>query len=209
MSNFFIINGKIINGLSIKENDAIKLDDQFLIKYDKNNNSVWDNDEINRFMEDLNNADENGDGKIDKEESVSWYARITGAAISKVQSLFQNDEENDVYKSLNNILRQNLEQKAVERFSKDAEDGFKIYDAALGGKVSKGCNSIKELFGTEYAGDKVYRQLARKQVSSWILQMAQSQNGMTAKEYVTNKVMLLKALLGTDKMAPKEQEAIE
>ena len=209
MSNFFVQNGKLINMLSIKENDAIKSDDKFLIKYDKNNNSVWDNDEINRFMEDLNNADENGDGKIDKRESVSWYSKITGTAIDKIQSLFQNDEENEVYESLNSILRQNLEQKAVDRFNQDTKEGLTLYYSALGGAVSKGYNSIKELFGTEYSGDKVYRQLARKQVSSWILRAAQSQNGMTAKEYVTNKVMLLKALLGTDKMSPNEQKAIE
>ena len=93
MTNFFINNGNKIDLLQLKEGKAIKSDDKFLKKYDTNNNSVWDNDEINQFMADLENADIDGNGKIDKNESISWYSKITNTAIDKVKSVFNTPKE--------------------------------------------------------------------------------------------------------------------
>lgn len=209
MTNFFINNGNKIDLLQLKEGIAIKSDDKFLKKYDTNNNSVWDNDEINQFMADLENADIDGNGKIDKNESISWYSKITNTAIDKVKSVFNSDDKNKVYESLGNILKENAEEQSIARISQNAKEGLDIYHIAIGGDVSKGYNSIKELFDTEYAGDKVYRQLARKQVSSQLLEKAHSSNGLTAKEYVQEKIALLKALLGADKLSNAEQKNIE
>ena len=209
MTNFFINNGNKIDLLQLKEGKAIKSDDKFLKKYDTNNNSVWDNDEINQFIADLNNADINGDGEIDKDESITWYSKITNTAIDKVKSVFNSDDKNKVYESLGNILKENAEEQSIARISQNAKEGLDIYHIAIGGDVSKGYNSIKELFDTEYAGDKVYRQLARKQVSSQLLEKAHSSNGLTAKEYVQVKIALLKALLGADKLSNAEQKNIE
>ena len=209
MTNFFINNGNKIDLLQLKEGKAIKYDDKFLKKYDTNNNSVWDNDEINQFISDLNNADINGNGKIDKDESITWYSKVSNISMAKVKSLFQNEDNNEVYKSLGNIIRENAEQQAITRISKNANEGLDIYNVALGGAVSKGWNSIKELFDTEYAGDKVYRQLINQQVSALLLEKAKSKEGLTKKEYIELKIQLLELLLGKDKLPANEQQLLQ
>ena len=142
MTNFFINNGNKIDLLQLKEGKAIKSDDKFLKKYDTNNNSVWDNDEINQFMADLENADIDGNGKIDKNESISWYSKITNTAIDKVKSVFNSDDKNKVYESLGNILKENAEEQSIARISQNAKEGLDIYHIAIGGDVSKGHKRI-------------------------------------------------------------------
>ena len=209
MTNFFINNGNKIDLLQLKEGNAINFDDKFLRKYDTNNNSVWDNDEIKQFLSDLESADINGDGKIDKNESITWYSRVTNIAIEKVKLIFNNNDNNRVYESLGNILRENAEEQSIAGIRQNVKEGLNIYQVSIGGVVSKGVNSIKELFNTEYAGDKVYRQLVKKQVSSWLLEKAHISKGLIAKEYVQEKMLLLKALLGTEKLSATEQINIE
>lgn len=209
MVNFFINNDNRIDMLQLKEGGMIKSDDKFLKKYDTNGNSVWDTDEIKKFMVDLEEADSNGDGKIDKNESISWYSKITNITIDKVKQTFTDNNANQIYQSLGNIMQQNLEEQSISRISQNAQEGLDIYHLAIGGAVSKGWNNIKELFNTEYAGDKIYRQLAQKQVSSWLLEKAHSSEGLTAKEYVEEKISLLKALLGANKLSQNEQKQIE
>ena len=208
MSEFFLNNGKI-GSLQPKMGDAIKTSDEFLKKYDVNNNSVWDSDEIGQFMQDLYKSDIDGDGVINQNESISWFAKVTNSTVDKVRSLFQTEDTNLVYQSLDTLIEENTREQAVSRMRQNAQEGLDIYNASLGGAISKGYNSIKELFNTEYAGDRVYRQLARQYVSSLLLEKAESSEGLTAREYIETKVSLLKSLLGADKFPAGEQERIE
>ena len=78
MPEFFLNNGKI-GSLQPQSGSTIKADDEFLKKYDVNNNSVWDSDEIQQFMQDLYSADVDGDGVISQNESISWFAKVTNS----------------------------------------------------------------------------------------------------------------------------------
>ena len=208
MSDFFLNNAKI-RSIQPQEGCTIKTDDEFLKKYDINNNSVWDSGEVQQFMQDLHNADIDGDGAITQNESVSWFAKVTNNAVDKVRSIFKTDDTNLVYESLDTLIKENTRKQAVSRMHKNAQEGLDIYYASVGGVISKGYNSIKELFNTEYAGDKVYRQLASQYVSSLLLEKADSADGLTAREYIETKISLLKSLLGADKFSAGEQERIE
>ena len=208
MPEFFLNNGKI-GSLQPQSGSTIKADDEFLKKYDVNNNSVWDSDEIQQFMQDLYSADVDGDGVISQNESISWFAKVTNSTVDKVRAIFQAEDTNLIYQALDTLIKENTHKQAVSRIRQNAQEGLDIYNASVGGVISKGYNSIKELFNTEYAGDKVYRQLVRQYVSSLLLEKAESSDGLTAREYIETKVSLLKSLLGADKFPAGEQERIE
>ena len=177
MSNFFAM-GNNITKLQFKAGIAIKDDDTFLKKYDKNNNSIFDSEEVEEFYQDLEEfAGENS--VLETEETVRWYSKITGKSVDVVCREFM--ENNQVYNSIDILLQKQLRGSAIRQISKEADEAYQIYENAVGGYVSKGYNGIKELFNTEYAGDKVYRQIAAKKVSSFILEKASCSNLKTAK----------------------------
>lgn len=191
--------GKLRSGSQIDDKNI------FLKKYDKNGNSVFDVEELEQLKTDLKNA-AGEDKKLDKNEAINLFARILGIDKTKAQEM--NKDTNLVETSILEQIKQQVRETAVKQIQNNNNQAMEIYQQAVGGVISRGWNGIKELFNSEYTQDKVYRQIATQTVSGILLEKAQK-GGITRKEYIESKILLLKGLLGADKLSKKDQEEIE
>ena len=178
MSDFIFDNGQKFNFANIKAGAAIDSQNAFLKKYDENGNSIFDANELENLKKDLEKY--SGDNILDKQEAISFFAHVMNISQTKVKELFHKNGENLVYASISDLFEMRTKETAIEQIRADARDGMKIYDKAIGGVISKGWNSIKELFNTQYAGDKVYRQIAVKMTAGMLLEKSKT-NGITKK----------------------------
>jgi hypothetical protein len=80
-NKFLFSNGKTIDLKDVHK--GIKANNTLLKKYDKNNNSVFDLDELAAIRQDLNS------GKLSEAEEISLYSGITGLSLESSKSEFQ------------------------------------------------------------------------------------------------------------------------
>ena len=200
-------NGKKIDLSMLKEGIEIK-DDNFFKSYDKNKNSIFDAEEIAQIQEDLTNAAGN-DAVLSEKEALSFYAKIMNKTVEQVQNLFKKEDNTNAYSAIEQLFVDQAENETKAKMQADVDNAIEIYNQAQGGVISKGCNNLKELFNTQYAGDKVYRQIMNKQVSTWLLEEADSSDELTKKEYIERKVQLLLKFIDAEKMTGKEIASIE
>ena len=171
MAEFSFLNNlydlsKLKSGIKISE------ENKFLKKYDANNNSVFDSDEINQLKQDIETYVD--DGVFDEDETISLYAKIMNISTAEAKEVFKNND-NLVMKDLDDVfMAQYTRSEAIKQNTKEIDDAIKIYHSANEGIVSKLGNSIKEIFNTQYAGDKVYRQLAKSKASAMMLEMSEN-----------------------------------
>ena len=176
----------------------------FLKKYDTNNNSIFDSNELNLFLSDLKPYVE--DGQLDNKESISLYAKIMNMTTSAVEALF--NEQNVISDIFNELLYHETNKEiAIQKNLSEINKAIDIYHEAMGGTVSQFCNSIKEIFNTEYAGDRVYRQLAKSKISAMMVEQSERKE-LSAKEFAQIKIDLLEILLKVDELPEQEQENI-
>ena len=181
---------------------SIDNDNELLKKYDLNNNSIFDAEELSKLKEDLRPYTE--DGILDEKESISFFAQLMNLTTSAVESLFT--DKNLVAESLEKLFyEEHAKNEAIQRNLSEINTAIDIYHDAVGGYVSQFCNSIKEIFNTEYAGDKVYRQLAKSKASAMLVEKSEQENLLT-KEYAQTKIDLLEFLLNIDELPEKEQK---
>ena len=151
----------------------------FLKKYDTNNNSIFDSNELNLFLSDLKPYVE--DGQLDNKESISLYAKIMNMTTSAVEALF--NEQNVISDTFNELFYHETNKEiAIQKNLSEINKAIDIYHEAMGGTVSQFCNSIKEIFNTEYAGDRVYRQLAKSKISAMMVEQSERKE-LSAKEF--------------------------
>ncbi len=198
-------NGNKLNLSKLKSGSQIDDKNIFLKKYDKNGNSIFDADELEELKTDLKTA-AGDDKKLDKNEALNLFAKVFGINKTKAQEM--SNDGDLIETSILEQIKQQTKETAVKQIQNNANQAMEIYQQAVGGAISKGWNSIKELFNSEYTKDKVYRQIATQQVAGMLLEKAQK-GGLTKKEYIENKISLLKGLLGADKFSKAEQEQIE
>ena len=199
-------NGKKVDLSMLKEGMELK-DDNLFKSYDKNNNSIFEADELAQLQEDLTNA-AGEDAVLSENEAVSFFAKIMNSTTQKIQELLKKEKENDPYKAIETLFIEQAKSDALAKMQADIDNAIEIYCNSLGGSITKGCNSLKELFNTEYAASKVYRQIINKQVSTLLLKKADSEDGLTKKEYIEEKITFLVALLGGDALSQEEIEVI-
>ena len=80
-------NGKKIDLSMLKEGIDVQ-NDNFFKSYDKNNNSIFDADEIAKIQEDLTNA-AGDDAILSENEALSFYAKIMNKTVKQVEKLFK------------------------------------------------------------------------------------------------------------------------
>ena len=208
MSEYYFGNGTKFDLSHIKAGIAIDENNIFLKKYDKNNNSIFDASEVNSLKTDLKKY--SGEDKVlDENESLSFFANVMNMSISSVKELFSKNNNNMVYGSFEFLYTAQAYDNAANNILSNAQMGMQIYYKAQGGSISKAWNSIKEFWNTEYAGDKVYRQLAGNMASGMLLKKAQTNGGITKKDYIETKIEFLKVLLGGETLKPDETAMIE
>lgn len=195
-----------LNLSSLRAGMRIDKDNIFLKKYDKDGNSIFDADELYTLVDDLENF-AGDDKKLNKTEALSLFSNVMSISLDKAKEIF-NQKGNIVVDSFNTLVEQDAKVDVVEFLKNDNSRAMSIYQSAQGGVISQGWNSIKELFDTEYAGDKVYRQLAVKMVSASLLEKTMDKS-VSKKEYIETKIELLKVLLGADKLPKDVRKDIE
>lgn len=184
-------------GISIKDNELLK-------KFDKNNNSIFDAEEISDFMNELMPYIE--DKVLDDNESISLLSKVLGISTSEAQQkLLEN--KNSLDTAFKTLIQESAKQQSIKYNNAEIDQALEIYETAMGGWVSKGCNTIKELFNSNYAGDKIYRQLVRNKASAMMLERSNN-NDLTVKQYAEMKIDLLESLLGGDKLSNADKSAI-
>lgn len=188
----------IKSGISINNNQLLK-------RFDKNNNSIFDSEEITEFMNEL--LPYLDDNKIDNNEVISFLSKIKGITTVNAQKELENTE-NEVELAFETLIYEQAKKDAIEYNKSEIDEAMTMYETAMGGWISRGCNSIKEFFNTEYAGDKVYRQLVRNKVSSMMLEKS-NEESLTVKEYIETKIDLLEALLGGEQLSQAEKNRIK
>lgn len=94
-------NGKSFDLSHIRVGVSIDSENIFLKKYDSNNNSIFDVDELNALKKDIETFTGN-DNKLDETESISLFAHVMGMATDKVKELFWQ-KDNLVYSSISDL----------------------------------------------------------------------------------------------------------
>ena len=181
-------------------------DNIFLKKYDKDGNSIFDAEELNALRDDLENY-AGDDKKLDKHEALSLFSNIMNLTFDKAKEIF-TQQGNVVVSSFNYLVTQDAKEDSVDFMQKESQTAMKLYLKSIGGDISKIVNSVKELFNTENAGDKVYRQICTKMVSAQLLTRSKD-NGISKKDYVETKIALLKGLLGGVNLPENQKRLIE
>ena len=201
---FTFLNTKI-DLSQLKAGVSIDKNNELLIKYDKNNNSIFDSAELDALYQDLTPYVE--DGKLDKNEATSFFAQIMNLTSQEAEKMLYNDSENDLEQGFKDIIYRQAQEDAIKTMKNDYKTGLEMYESATEGVVSKGINYVKEGLNHKYAGDKIYRQLAKKQIATELIEASQN-NNLTRKEYVEKKLYLLKFLLGNN-LTESQNKAIE
>ena len=194
-----------LNLSSLRAGMSIDKDNIFLKKYDKNGNSIFDADELYTLVDDLENF-AGDDKKLNKTEALSLFSNVMNISLDKAKEIF-NQKGNIVTDSFKTLVEQDAKADAVELINKDVDTALDIYENAKGGAVSRFYNSVKQFFNTEYAGDKVYRQLVRNKVSAMMLEKCNN-NYLSVREYAEMKIDFLEVLLGGDKLSDSDKELI-
>ena len=129
-------------------------DNELLKKYDKNNNSIFDADELSKFTEDVEKVlDADGDKKITKQEMINW-AKLLGLSVSKTEEI-SSGNSNIVQDSFEYLYREQAKINAAEILDTDITNGLNIVRKAHGGDITQVWNDIKEISGSDYAESKV------------------------------------------------------
>lgn len=207
MSEFQFGNGNKFDISHLRAGITVDENNIFLKKYDRDNNSIFDAAEINQLKSDLEKYS-GGDKVLDEQESISFFASVMNMSVSSVKQLFAKNN-NAVYSSFETLYTAQAYENAAENIRANAQMGIQIFHKAQGGAISKTWNSIKEFWNTEYAGDKVYRQLADNMTSGLLLEKAQREGGISKKEYIETKIEFLKILLGGETLQQDEIAMIE
>lgn len=181
-------------------------DNIFLKKYDKDGNSIFDAEEMSAFKQDLENY-AGDDKKLNKNEALTLFSRVMNVTLDKAKEIF-TQQGNIVANSFNYIVTQDAKEDSIEAMQTESKTAMELYNKAVGGDFSKMANSLKELFNTEYAGDKVYRQIAAKTVTTQLLTRTKN-GGISKKDYIETKISLLKGLLGNDELPDNQKQLIE
>ncbi len=184
-------------GVSIKDNKLLK-------NFDKNNNSIFDAEEVSEFMNKLLPYIE--DNVFDNNEAFSFLSEVLGISSTEAQKQLQNND-NEIEAAFKTLINEQAKRDSINYNNAEIDQALEIYETAMGGWVSKGCNTIKELFNSNYAGDKIYRQLVRNKASAMMLERSNN-NNLTVKEYAEMKIELLEALLGGDKLSDADKNAV-
>ena len=191
---FLFSNGKVVEQKDLGQN--INFDYSVLKRYDSDNNSVFDDSEIEQIKKDL------ADRKLSEAEEVSLYASVTGLSIEKSKEELQTAQpHND-----NTSKEKDVRKTVLNRFSVDIDNGFAIYKKSLedAGIISKGWNDIKDFLNSEYAGKNVVKELYKQQISWEILMLANEYNSMPIEKYIRTKINLLETLLKSSKLTDEE-----
>ena len=184
----------------LREGVQIDSNNQFLKTYDKNNNSIFDNEELAQFYSDLEPLI--NDGELDKNESISLLAKVLNTSVDAIKQRFSNQEKNYVFEGLEEIYSKSIQKDVLDNKTSEITQAMELYGQARGGKVS---DTVHKIFNPDYLSDKVYRQLAREQVSVLLLHEAEGGN-LTMKNYLERKIEFLECYLSKDKLNEKDKE---
>ncbi len=208
MSDIFFNNGKNLDLSRIRTGMSVGSDNDFLKKYDKNNNSIFEVSELDALKKDIE-ASCGDDNVLNETESLSLFAKVMNLSLSKAKEIFGKKSGNMVYSGLETIQKDTAQQNSINQIRGNAQMGMQILNRAQGGVVSQAWNSVKEFWDADLAQDKVYRQLAGQTITGILLEKAQSEGGISQKEYLETKIEFFKMLVGADKMTEMEQKHIE
>ena len=184
----------------LRQGVKIDANNQFLKSYDKNNNSIFDNEELSQLYSDLEPLV--NDGELDKNESVSLLAKVLNTSVEAIKERFSNQESNDVFEGLETLYSNSVQKDVLDHKTSEIRQAMELYEQARGGKVS---DTIHGIFNPDYISDKVYRQLAREQVSVLLLHDAEGGN-LTMKKYLERKIEFLECYLGKNNLNEKDKE---
>ncbi len=208
MGDLFFKSGQKIDFSTLRSGIQIDENNIFLKKYDTNNNSIFDTNELNVLRQDLETYS-GEDRTLDEKESISLFAKVMNITYAKAQELFNKKQSNVVYDSINSLFEEQAEENAIQNIKSEAQMSMQIYVEGKGGRISQIWNSIKEIWDDEYCEDKVYRQIADKQVTAMLLEKAERNGGISKKDYIETKIEFLKLLLGGDNLLPADEKMIE
>ena len=187
---------------ALRQGVKIDANNQFLKSYDKNNNSIFDNEELSQLYSDLEPLIT--DGELDKNESISLLAKVLNKSVEEIRQNFSNQETNDVFNGLEEVYSRSIRQDVLNNKSSEIGTAMKLYNQARGGKIS---DSIHNIFNPDYVSDKVYRLLVREQVSVILLNTAEN-GSLTMKNYLEKKIELLECFLGKDGLNEQDKELL-
>ena len=195
MEFFSFANGKKFNLSEVKS--GIKIDDknEFLKKYDKNQNSIFDFDEVNNFKEDLKPY--LADGQIDDEECISLYAKVMNMTTDAVRQLFSSVENNNITQFVTSAFDSLEEAQAhkecieiIQNTALKANTDMMLEDK---GSITELWDKLKNLFGTKLSSNQIYKIIFEELFTAEFLEDAE--NGkLTKSEYIERKIENTKAL---------------
>lgn len=197
MSFFELTNGKKFDINNIKAGIKIDENNEFLKKYDVNNNSIFENSELDKFKEDLKQYTD--DGKVDKEEYANWYAKVIGMTVDAVKNLFNTGEkkEDDIEKLFNSSFNELEEAEAhrecieiIRNTALKANTDMMLDDRE---SITKLFNKLWNFFGDKLSENQIYRLIFEELMTAEFLDEAE-QGELTKSEYIERKIENTKAL---------------
>lgn len=163
------------------------------------NNSIFDNTEMQTFLNNDNQIKESGTQfSLDNLSSLIQQVFTTSKA-EEVQKAKQTDSTTSkpatnanqfVEKESIECTPQEVQNITVQTLSDDVQEARKLYETqnAQQGAVSDLVTDAKEALDTEYASSRVNRYIKKEELSVELLNKANSKEGLTQKEYLETKI---------------------
>jgi len=197
MSFFELTNGKKFNIADLQAGIKIDENNEFLKKYDSNNNSIFDNGELKKLQKDLEAYTE--DGILDKEEYISWYAKVMGTTIDAVKQLFETGEKNEddintlINSSFNSLEEAEAHRECIDIIKNNALFGMNDLLNNEKNSISRLYDKYKNLIGDELSPNEIYKMIFEEIFTADFLDEAEK-GELTKSEYVQKKIEQAKAL---------------
>ena len=142
--NFEFLNGKNFDISKLKAGLKINSDNEVFKKYDQNNNSIWDREELAKLHTDIDSYIQ--DGKLDETEAASFFANVMGLTLDAAKKIL-NSKENKLLESfeiLQNELDsiENDEAHAVIDMQNEINSALEVFETAKKGPASTVANGF-------------------------------------------------------------------
>ncbi|MCQ2739748.1 MAG: hypothetical protein MJ237_05930, partial [bacterium] len=199
-SNFWLQfnNGKKINLSEIHDGINIDENNEFLKKYDKNSNSIFDKDEIEKLKEDA--ASYLADGVLDKREMVSWFAKLFGFSVeslktdNEAKNRSMSDISDLVENSINDIANRSAQADCVEYLKSNSLNMTTDMLTRDNGIITELYDKIKNKCDDSLSPNYIYSIIFSEVLSAQFLEEAN--NGeLTKQDYIERKINAAKAMM--------------
>lgn len=195
---FSLQNGKKIDLSGLQSGIRIDEDNEFLKKYDENNNSIFDEKELAKFKEDLQPYLK--DGVLDMWETLSWFAKVFGFSSEslKADNAAKGRDNSDVKELVENslieLMKSAAEADCVAYLKQNGVNATVDMLTRDNGVITELYDKIKEGLDDSLSPNYIYSLIFSEVLSNNLLEDAQ--NGtLTKNEYIERKITIAKAML--------------